>query len=87
VRSSHYINAQHWRQRLAFSLKRGYPVPLPHSRLARACQKNSLFTALNLMCTYWTYIAKVAIKYLYIVVDYLKSLQLIVFCVHTHAEI
>jgi hypothetical protein len=35
----------------------------------------------------WTYIAKVAIKYLYIVVDYFKSLQFIVFCVHTHAEI
>jgi hypothetical protein len=39
------------------------------------------------MQTKWTYIAKVAIKYLYIVVDYLKSLQLIVFCVHTHTEI
>jgi len=53
VRSSHYINAQHWKQRLAFSLKKGYPVPVPHSRLAQACQKNSLFTALNHMCTYY----------------------------------
>ncbi len=95
VLSNDSMNAQHWKQMLDFSLNKGYPVLWSDQcyiqswpNLARKIHSSHLWiSSVHIMQRKWTYIAEVAIKYLYIVVDYFKSLQFIVFCVHTHAEI
>jgi hypothetical protein len=95
VLSNDSMNAQHWKQRLDFSLNKGYPVLWNDQcyiqswpNLARKIHSSHLqISSVLIMQRKWTYIAKVAVKYLYIVMDYFKSLQFIVFCVHTHAEI